>query len=69
MFGSMNSINNKSITKTLDSYLPSYKHIFYERIFKNFTMIIIAMLSIGKSAQLNFSTKILLMNLTCTSPL
>jgi len=67
MFGSMNSINNKSITKTLDNYLPSYMHIFYERIFKNFTMIIIAMLSIQKYAQLDFSGKILLMNLTYSS--
>ena len=32
----MNSINNKSIIKTLEIYLSQYKDIFYKRSFKNF---------------------------------
>jgi len=50
----MNSINSKSIIKTLNSYLSSYKDIFYERSFKNFTMIIMAMLSIQEVRSIKF---------------
>lgn len=32
----MNSINNKSIIKTLEIYLSQYKDIFYKRSFENF---------------------------------
>jgi hypothetical protein len=40
----MNSINNKSIIKTLENYLSAYKSIFYKRSFKNFVVIITAIL-------------------------
>ena len=40
----MNSINNKSIIKTLEIYLSQYKDIFYKRSFENFKIIIIALL-------------------------
>lgn len=35
----MNSINNKSIIKTLEIYLSQYKDIFYKRSFENFKII------------------------------
>ena len=40
----MNSINNKSIIKTLEIYLSQYKDIFYKRSFENFKITIIALL-------------------------
>lgn len=44
VFGSMVSINNKSIINTLKKYLSAYRTVFYKRSFENFQIIIISML-------------------------
>ena len=50
----MNSINNKSIIKTLEIYLSQYKDIFYKRSFENFKIIIIALLYVQEVRSINF---------------
>lgn len=54
VFGLMNSINNKSIIKTLEIYLSQYKDIFCKRGFENFKIIIIALLYIQEIRSINF---------------
>lgn len=51
----MNSINNKSIIKTLEIYLSQYKDVFYKMSFENFKIIIIiALLYIQEVSSINF---------------
>ena len=50
----MNSINNKSIIKTLEIYLSQYKDIFYKRSFENFKITIIALLYVQEVRSINF---------------
>lgn len=50
----MNSINDKSVIKTLEIYLSQYKYIFYKRSFENFKIIIIALLYVQGVRSINF---------------
>ena len=49
----MNSINNKSIIKTLEIYLSQYKDIFYKRSFENFKITIITLLYVQEVRSIN----------------
>ena len=49
----MNSINNKSIIKTLEIYLSQYKDIFFFFIFENFKITIIALLYVQEVRSIN----------------
>ncbi|MPQ43812.1 hypothetical protein GBZ86_08580, partial [Clostridium tarantellae] len=50
----MNSIDEKSIIKTLNSYFVEYKNIFYKRSFENFITLIMAILYIQEAKSVKF---------------